>query len=107
MTVHPVRLGSRPRCFRLAAAVAAGFAQPTWRRSNPPAVVTPEVRSSIVAGAEVTREALSIVVSRSNGLAAASWLSRDAMWEMFWARSWDRRGPYSICPSGRRGVSGS
>ena len=87
MTVHRCRSGSRPRCFRAAAALAGGSAQPTCRRSNPPLVVTPEVRSSIVAGGEETREAASIVFSRSKGPVAASWLTCDSTRETFWARS--------------------
>ena len=60
-----------------------------------------------MAGGEVTREAARIVFSRSKGPVAASWPSCDSIRETFCWRSWDRRGPYSTCPSGRRGVSGN
>ena len=60
-----------------------------------------------MAGGDETREASSIVFSRSKGPVAASVLICDSTRETFWTRSWDRRGPYSTCPSARRGVSGS
>src|SRR6266568_6105067 len=71
-TCQPVRLGSSPRLRSLTAVARGPAPQPTCLRSNPPAVDSPDDRTSKVPGRDVTRTARVIMDTRSNGLLAAS-----------------------------------
>ncbi len=105
ITVQPSSLGSSPRRLSWAATARGSASQPTCTMFKPPAVLSADDSSSIVAGGDVTREAASIVLSRSNGAVAAVAPTSRSTRETLAVSRYGRRGPYSTCPLSRRGVS--